>query len=553
MPNEMDLQKPQAVIASLDAIQVLENLSIPNSFNFETERAVTLHINDASQDIKYQVYAYDNTVGSESENISEALNNLLYSGKLYNNSINQMFSLSNIYTKVYILRKEGLAYSSEIIDVLNNKIDFTKTKNKNGKKTATSSNSNDDACALSTNILNNSGTYNFPASNEGLTVNIARLDNSFNMVINGTSLVPLEVQFDLGSYNSNRNQSLVKFVSDDSYYSYNGNSSVWGTSNTIDSPAVKLNISATGVVSLQGRRSKSSPLEALYIQNSDAQFNNITINADAANTIVVSQLAFGPTYIKGNYYGYNCPSSIFYPTEYTNATLAFEDQWPYTGDYDFNDLIIGYNIETMLNSENKVTQIDYNYTVQSIGGSYTNGFGVELEGVLPSSIESVTGSNLTEGIITNSLNGTEEAQPNAVIIFFDNSHTNVGLSNTISIVFSNPISTTALGTAPFNPFLIIDKDRNKEIHLPTKPTTYYPTTTTIETSPTVKDPDGDFKSPQGLPWAINIAGDYKAPKEKIIITDVYNHFADWATSGGDDYTDWYQNSPGNINISKLKD
>ena len=102
------------------------------------------------------------------------------------------------------------------------------------------------------------------------------------------------------------------------------------------------------------------------------------------------------------------------------------------GDYDFNDLVISYNIKTILNSENKVTQIDYSYIVESIGGSFTNGFGVELEGVLPSAISSVSGANLTEGIINNNANGTESLQPNAVIVFFDNSHINVGLSNTIS-------------------------------------------------------------------------------------------------------------------------
>jgi LruC domain-containing protein len=201
---------------------------------------------------------------------------------------------------------------------------------------------------------------------------------------------------------------------------------------------------------------------------------------------------------------------------------------------------------------NKVTQVDYKYTVQSIGGSFTNGFGIELEGVLPSAISSVTGANLTESIITNNANGTEQGQPNAVIMFFDNSHINVGLSNTISIVFANPITTADLGTAPFNPFLIVNKNRLKEIHLPTKPTTYYPTTSSMDEGPTVKDSDGDFKTPEGLPWAINVTGAYKAPKEKVIITEAYNFFADWATSGGTSNSGWYQNTPGNRNIDKLK-
>ena len=178
--------------------------------------------------------------------------------------------------------------------------------------------------------------------------------------------------------------------------------------------------------------------------------------------------------------------------------------------------------------------------------------GIELEGVLPSAISSVTGLNLTEGIITNDANGTEQGQPNAVIIFFDNAHQNVGLVNTISIVFASPISTAELGTAPFNPFLIVNGDRFTEIHLPNKPTTIYPTMASIDDSPTTDDSDGDFKTTEGLPWAINIAGEYKAPKESILITDAYNFFADWAISGGSLYPGWYQDAPSNRNNNKLK-
>ncbi|MDP5091782.1 MAG: LruC domain-containing protein, partial [Polaribacter sp.] len=184
--------------------------------------------------------------------------------------------------------------------------------------------------------------------------------------------------------------------------------------------------------------------------------------------------------------------------------------------------------------------------------SYTNGFGLELEGVLPSAIESVTGQNLTEGFIKNNANGTEQSQSNAVIIFFDNAHINVGLSKTISIVFKTPIATASLGTAPFNPFLIVNKNRQVEIHLPLKPTTNYPKTTTIATGPTVKDSDGNFKSPTGLPWAINISGAYRAPKEKVLITDAYNFFATWATSGGTNKSDWFLDKGGYRNNSNLK-
>ena len=77
-------------------------MNIPNDFNFETERDVTLIINDATPYVKYEVFAYATNYGSEAENISEALKSLLYAGKPYNGIVNHVLSLSSIYDKVYI-------------------------------------------------------------------------------------------------------------------------------------------------------------------------------------------------------------------------------------------------------------------------------------------------------------------------------------------------------------------------------------------------------------------------------------------------------------------
>lgn len=134
IPNDVDMQEPETVEVSENAIQVLENLDIPNGFNFETERDVILTIIDATPFVKYEVFAYSSDYDSEAENISEALKSLLYAGKPYNGIVNHVLSLSSVYDKVYISRKDGLEYSYEIIDVLNNKIDFTITASKTANK-----------------------------------------------------------------------------------------------------------------------------------------------------------------------------------------------------------------------------------------------------------------------------------------------------------------------------------------------------------------------------------------------------------------------------------
>lgn len=562
-----DIEQPEAEIVEETSKQVIENLAIPSDFDFKTEREVILTINDATPYVKYEVFAYSNTFSSEEENISEALNNLLYSGKPHNGSISQLFSLSSTYNKVYILRKDGLEYSSEIIDVFNNKIDFNVTvASKLGNKSNTNNTINESGCIECTENFFLNGSFeegpSLPSSYiitgetnvEGWSTTAT--DSKIELWKSGFQGVAAQNGTYFAELNANKNAALYQRIctSPGAEISW----SVWhrGRSGT-DTAVVRIGenlVTATTETTMITDNTAWVQYSGTYTvpeEQQDTYFIFEAVNTAGAisvgnfiDNVVITETAEG-----------NCAEVInkmYYPTKLTVATLAFEDLWPFTGDYDFNDLVVSYNIETLLNAQNMVTQLDFNYVVESIGGSYKNGFGIELEGVLPSVISSVTGPNLTEGIINNNTNGTEQGQPNAVIIFFDNSHQNVGIINTISILFTTPISQAELGTAPFNPFLIINKDRTKEIHLPNKPTTYYPTTTTIDTSPTVKDSDGDFKTPVGLPWGINITGEYKAPKEKTAIIDAYNFFADWASSGGSSYIDWYLDKPGYRNNANLK-
>lgn len=560
--NKSDLQNPEIEALPETPIEALENLSIPDSFNFETERTVSLTINDATPFVKYEVFAYSENFSTEAENITEALNNLLYSGKPYDGELNQSLSLSSVYEKVYLLRKDGLEYTSEIITILNNQINF-KSANKTGDKSSSASKTSTDSCSICTDnfflnndfekgpILPNSYIITDETNVEGWSTTAT--DNKIELWKSGFNGVPAQNGTYFAELNANQSAALYQRICTSPGAEITW--SVWHRGRSgVDNAVVRI-----------GENLTTATTEATMTTGKNAwvQYSGVyTVPADQQDTYFIFEAVGGGSV--GNFIDNivitetvtgDCTSvnnKMYYPTELTNATLAFEDLWPYAGDYDFNDLVISYNIQTILNAENKVTQLDYNYTLESIGGSYTNGFGIELEGVLPSAIASVTGPNLTEGFIQNNANGTEKSQPNAVIIFFDNSHINVGISNKISIVFTNPITTAALGTAPFNPFLIVNKNRLKEIHLPTKPTTYYPTTTAIETSPTVKDSDGNFKSSTGLPWAINITGEYKAPKEKVIITDAYNYFATWATSGGTTKADWFQDKRGYRNVNTLK-
>lgn len=242
---------------------------------------------------------------------------------------------------------------------------------------------------------------------------------------------------------------------------------------------------------------------------------------------------------------------VFTPSKYGFGTLAFEDLWPYSGDYDFNDVAVNYKIIAIQNAANEVVQIDFRINVKSNGASFVNAFAVEFENLRPSQIESVTGQVLNKDYIKLNANGTEADQENAVVVFYDNNNQVLNDPITISVKLTEPITTKELGVAPFNPFIIINKIREKEIHLP------FGHTTSLGTKEIVvegvnKDENGDYVTEQGLPWAINIIHDFKVPKEKVSVHKAYNFFVDWAKSGGQSKADWYKDGAGHRNVDLLR-
>ena len=240
----------------------------------------------------------------------------------------------------------------------------------------------------------------------------------------------------------------------------------------------------------------------------------------------------------------------FTPSKYGWGTVAFEDLWPSNGDYDLNDLAVNYRVVAVLNAQNLAVQLDFIINVTSIRAAFSNGFGIELESLAPSQIQSVTGNTLIHNYITLNSNGTEAGQQNAVIIIFDDPYAMRDNETTISVKFKQPTSTSVLGTAPFNPFLIIDKTREREVHLANRHTTSLGTKN-FQINGVNRDEDGNYLNDNGLPWAIDIMHDFKVPKEKTAVNEAYNFFNQWATSGGLQYKDWYKDNPGYRNVSKI--
>ena len=259
----------------------------------------------------------------------------------------------------------------------------------------------------------------------------------------------------------------------------------------------------------------------------------------------------------------------YYPSSTTFATLAFEDLWPATGDYDMNDLVVNYRYKYVTNASNNVVELYGDFAVQAAGASFQNGLGVQFP-FAPGVVKSVTGQKLQSGYITNAANGVEAGQTKAVIIPFDNhqdlinNYAGAYFINTknelpkvtgdtahIYMVFTAPISTSTFGTAPFNPFLISNQRRDYEIHLPGNAPTDKANAKLLGTGDDASNASAGvyYVSKSNWPWAISLPASFTYPLEGVGISKAYLHFLDWAKSGGVSYTDWYSNTGSDYQVT----
>ena len=251
--------------------------------------------------------------------------------------------------------------------------------------------------------------------------------------------------------------------------------------------------------------------------------------------------------------------NVYSPSQGSYKTFAVEDLFPYKGDFDFNDLVVDYNIQSVTNADNEIVEQFVTVVTKAMGGSEDKGFGFNLSNLVPGDVSSVTGASnypqSGDGDLNVSLgsNGTENSQASAVIIAYNSvndhwadaaegSFQNVRSADAyqdpdtsvLTITYTTPYD----GTINVEPFAFVGA-RSKEIHAKnTEPTdlmddTYFGTAD--------DDSDGSstfYTTANGLPWAIVIEDGMETVEEKSDITTAYLKFASWASSGGTTDTDW---------------
>ena len=258
----------------------------------------------------------------------------------------------------------------------------------------------------------------------------------------------------------------------------------------------------------------------------------------------------------------------FTPSLKQFGTLAFEDSYPSQGDYDMNDMVVDYQFEQRTNGANKVTQLRAKFVLRAMGASSRNGFGFELP-ISQDKIASVTGAKRTDNLITVNGNGTESRQQNAVFIPFDNAYdllhpTDGNFANTekdkkqiatdtilLIIKFKVPVLPSELGTAPFNPFIFVNRDRSREVHLAGKTPTNLANLSLFGTAEDNSGKGKYYQTKNNLPWSIDLPSSFAYPIERQPINRAYLKFNQWCESKGTSYGDWYKVQPNYQDVSKI--
>lgn len=236
----------------------------------------------------------------------------------------------------------------------------------------------------------------------------------------------------------------------------------------------------------------------------------------------------------------------------TSGILAFEDNWPYEGDYDMNDVLIKYKSSVYF-SDFAVTGVADTFTFLSAGAKYTNGFGY----VLPTSRANVDKFESDFGYTCAGQGLDGELEEATMMLFDDASLVKPGIQFAVKIWYKEPIQLDfggkAHNNAPYDPFIVVrgplesttwlDQNR-REIHLVRD---YKPTAKAnlhyFHFGDDLSDVENGFYyvSKNNYPFGIDIPNvkDFTVPGEAQRINLYYPDFGKWVESFGKENTDWY--------------
>lgn len=293
-----------------------------------------------------------------------------------------------------------------------------------------------------------------------------------------------------------------------------------------------------------------SSQKALYVQYPSVNSGTQTVKSEikGANTRAVESgnIIFKEPYLSPSSYRLNIP----YTGKY--GTIMFEDTWPNTEDYDFNDLVVNYKIKCEANPSSTDIDIHVSLKIRALGGLLPYDFAMQIGTWTSGSIgHRIPASDMAGVSNVKSTNPdikveTLATEHPAIIVTGLTSLRKPGYYNTVSkeddgvqVDFTVTIKGTVdeqerrmqglVDPKAFDYFLVHENGR--EIHLMGyAPTSLYSQQYDMDVAG--KGGKYYYQSKKGLVWGLKAPAEIGWPAEKKDITTVYTRFAEWVQSGG---------------------
>jgi LruC domain-containing protein len=251
----------------------------------------------------------------------------------------------------------------------------------------------------------------------------------------------------------------------------------------------------------------------------------------------------------------------------TNYSFIMEDNWPWKGDYDLNDIVVDLSISYLQNSDNKATEMNVAYKLRAVGASKRIAAAFQLDKILPSQISGVSykTSVLTGTVFATEKGGLETGQSKAVVPLFDDAHlllnpstgattslinTIIGgeyyelVNDTIKIVFTDTVDPSTISITNLNFFIVTDATsssaKRTEVHLSGYDATDKVDATLLGTGSDYIENGASYRTVDNMVWGLIIPITFQYASESRDITLAYPQFTQWCLSGGVDNTYWYE-------------
>jgi LruC domain-containing protein len=244
-------------------------------------------------------------------------------------------------------------------------------------------------------------------------------------------------------------------------------------------------------------------------------------------------------------------SRVYYPSQSEFYLAAYEDLFPIRGDYDFNDLVVGYRVYVNLDQDGMMTSIGGEGYLVARGADYNHDWHLRIP--LPASAsgsgqlsvflpDSQTPDTQT-AISVNSGKLDVLAFESVRTRWADGSNKFVNTPSDQSLIHGHRFSfevmldavldLAQLGEPPFDPYLYV-YNTEYEIHLADFPPV-------LPYSRNNQDGETSFRDANGYPFAMILPEDWRIPVEEVDLGAAYPQFLNFVTSGGNSNVDWYRN------------